>query len=122
MSSGPTRIHLCGPLRVEVEGRSREKEVRGRQGRLLLAFLVMHRRRPVPRDELVEARWATNGVPPSEGALSPVLSRLRGAIAPATIEGRDSLLLALPEPAWVDVEAARAAPGQRGRLELVGAG
>ena len=37
------------------------------------------------------------------------LERLRRAIEPATVEGRDSLALVLPEPAWVDVEVARGA-------------
>lgn len=81
----------------------------GRQGRLLLAFLVLHRQRPVSRDALIEAIWGHGGAPPSDGALAPVLSRLRRAVTPATIEGRESVLLRLPEPVWIDVEAARAA-------------
>ncbi len=81
----------------------------GRQGRLLLAFLALHRQRPVSRDALVEAIWGHGGTPPSEGALAPVLSRLRRAVTPARIEGRDSVVLRLPEPVWIDVEAARAA-------------
>src|SRR4051812_21684780 len=109
MPTPQARIHLCGRLRVEVEGRAREELLRGRQGRLLLALLVMRRRRPVTRDELIQALWADDAAPPRDGALSPVLSHLRRAVAPATIDGRDSLVLGLPEPAWVDVEAARAA-------------
>ena len=81
----------------------------GRQGRLLLAYLVLHRQLPVSRDAIVEAIWGHGGAPPSEGALAPVLSRLRRAVAPATIEGRDSVILRLPEPAWIDVEAAHGA-------------
>ena len=87
-------------------GESREELLHGRQGRLLFAFLVLRRHDPVTRDALVEAIWGEEGVPPSDGALAPVLSRLRRAVAPATIEGRDAIVLALPEPAWVDVEAA----------------
>jgi DNA-binding SARP family transcriptional activator len=100
-------IHLCGHLRLTMSGVAHELGLRGRQGRLLFAFLVLHRARPVPRDALVEALWGEDGLPPSEGALAPVLSRLRRAIEPATVEGRDSLALVLPEPAWVDVEVAR---------------
>jgi DNA-binding SARP family transcriptional activator len=100
-------IHLCGHLRLTVGGAAQELALRGRQGRLLFAFLVLRRARPVSRDALVEALWGEDGLPPSEGALAPVLSRLRSAIAPATVEGRDSLALVLPEPAWVDVEVAR---------------
>jgi DNA-binding SARP family transcriptional activator len=59
----------------------------GRRGRLLLAYLVLHRRRPNSRDELIEAIWGHAAAPPSDGALARVLSRLRRAIAPATARG-----------------------------------
>src|SRR5581483_12310715 len=104
-----TRIHLCGRLRFTVAGHPREGQLHGRQGRLLFAFLVLRRHRPVTRDALVEAIWGENGVAPGEGALSPVLSRLRRSLAPATLEGRDGIALSLPEPVGVDVEAAEAA-------------
>jgi DNA-binding SARP family transcriptional activator len=104
-----SRIHLCGRLRVNVAGRPREDELHGRQGRLLCAYLVLRRGRPVNRDALVDAVWGDARVPPSDGALAPVLSRLRRAVAPAALEGRDSILLSLPEPVWVDVEVAREA-------------
>jgi DNA-binding SARP family transcriptional activator/tetratricopeptide (TPR) repeat protein len=94
---------------VEIAGGQREDSLHGRQGRLLLAFLLLRRRRPLSRDELREALWAEEKAPPSEGALSPVLSRLRRALAPAAIEGRDSLTLRLPEPVWIDIEEAEAA-------------
>lgn len=90
-------------------GEAREDLLRGRQGRLLFAFLVLRRHTPVTRDASVEAIWGGHGLPPSDGALAPVLSRLRRAVAPAKLEGRDSLLLALPAPVWVDVEAAHTA-------------
>ena len=99
------RIHLCGELRVELAGERREAQLRGRQGRLAFAYLVLHRDRPVRRDELIEALWAHEGAPPSDTALAPVLSRLRRAVEPATLEGRDTLRLVFPQPVWVDVEA-----------------
>ncbi len=107
MGDSGTRIRLCGQLRVELEGEQREAALRGRQGRLLFAYLALHRDRPVRRDELVEALWAGNGAPPSETALAPVLSRLRAAVAPGTIDGREQLTISLPEPVWVDAEAAQ---------------
>src|ERR1700749_3000628 len=100
-------IHLCGHLRLTMSGAAQELALRGRQGRLLFAFLVLHRGRPVPRDALAVPLWGADGLPPSGGALAPVLSRLRRAIEPATVQGRDSLALVLPEPAWIDVEVAR---------------
>ena len=98
------RIHLCGELRVEYAGERRESQLRGRQGRLAFAYLVLHRDRPVRRDTLIEALWAHEGAPPSDTALAPVLSRLRRAVEPAVLEGRDTLRLTFSEPVWVDVE------------------
>ena len=116
--SGQWRIHLCGELRVEYAGARREAQLRGRQGRLAFAYLVLHRDRPVRRDALIEALWAHEGAPPSDTALAPVLSRLRRAVEPAVLEGRDTLRLVFTEPVWVDVEAiaraARAGDPQRG--------
>jgi DNA-binding SARP family transcriptional activator len=94
---------------VQLGGASREQLIRGRQGRMLLAFLVLNRSRPVPRDRLVDALWAVDAVPPSDSALSPVLSRLRRALNPAEIDSRAGVVLRLPEPVWVDVEAAESA-------------
>ena len=122
MQSAGARIRLCGSLGVELGGEPREQLIRGRQGRMLLAFLVLNRRRPVPRDRLVDALWEQHVAPPSESGLSPVLSRLRRALAPAEIDGRTGVVLRLPEPVWVDVEVAEAGlarardadqPGQR---------
>ncbi|HWH95415.1 MAG TPA: hypothetical protein VNT03_16255, partial [Baekduia sp.] len=111
MDGSVTRIDLCGQLRLELLGERREAQLRGRQGRMLFAFLVLNRRRPVRRDELAEALWAgePGGAPPSEAALAPLLSRLRKAVAPGAVEGRDGVSLTLPEPVVIDVEAATAA-------------
>src|SRR5947209_18100410 len=107
-------ITLCGRLQLVLGGESRESLVRGRQGRLLLAYLLLHRDRPVSRSELVEALWTS---PPGDGALAPVLSRLRGVVAPGSIDGRDSLVLRLPEPTWIDVEVAREALSRARQME-----
>jgi DNA-binding SARP family transcriptional activator/DNA-binding CsgD family transcriptional regulator len=106
----PTRIALCGELSVELEGERVEGALRGRQGRLLFAYLVLNRERPVRRDELVEALWSRTGLPPSgDSVLAPSLSRLRKALGPGRIEGRAELRLVLPDDAWVDWEAAHVA-------------
>src|SRR3954466_11825348 len=103
-----TRIRVCGRLTVELQGRRLEDELRGRQGRLLFAYLAMHRDRPVRRDELAEALWsgkdaATGG----DSLLAPPLSRLRKTLGPGVLQGRSELTLALPEDAWIDWEAAQ---------------
>ena len=70
-----TRIQLCGRLIVELQGRRLEDTLRGRQGRLLFAYLALHRDRPVRRDELAEALWSGKGAPPAyESLLAPPLS------------------------------------------------
>src|SRR3954463_1011525 len=102
-----TRIHLCGRLIVELSGRRLEETLRGRQGRLLFAYLALNRDRPVRRDELAEALWNGKGAPPaSESLLAPPLSRLRKTLGPGVLEGRSELQLILPDDAWIDWEDA----------------
>src|SRR3954454_6172434 len=107
METPTTRIELCGRLLVEIDGEALQGALPGRQGRLLFAYLVMHRSRPVRRDELVEALWAEDGQPASGDALlRPPLSRLRKALGPGRLEGRGELMLVLPPDTWVDWEVA----------------
>src|SRR3954469_17409778 len=106
-----TRIRVCGRLIVELQGRRLEESLRGRQGRLLFAYLALHRDRPVRRDELAEALWSGKGAPPAyDSLLAPPLSRLRKALGPGVLEGRSELQLILPEVAWVDWEVAPREP------------
>jgi DNA-binding SARP family transcriptional activator/DNA-binding CsgD family transcriptional regulator len=103
-----TRIQVCGRLTVELQGRRLEDSLRGRQGRLLFAYLVLNRDRPVRRDELADALWSGSGAPPAyESLLAPPLSRLRKALGPGVLEGRTELALNLPAGAVVDWELAR---------------
>ena len=117
MGSGSARIHLCGRLVVEWDGERLERDLPGRQGRLLFAYLVLNRDRPVRRDELIEALWSEEGPPPTgDSLLAPPLSRLRKAIGASRLEGRGELSLALPDDAWIDWEVARRGPrGVRAR-------
>jgi predicted ATPase/DNA-binding SARP family transcriptional activator len=107
---GEAQIRLCGPLEVAFAGRRLEHELPSRQGRVLFAYLVLHRHRPVGRDELIEAVWS--GGAPDAALLSPLLSRLRRALPAGTLDGRGQLRLRLPGHAWVDVEAVLAAPAR----------
>ncbi len=104
--SGSTRIQLCGRLKADLDGRHVTPALRGRQGRILLAYLVLNRGRPVSRDELIEAIWPES--PPSDppAALRTQLSRLRAALGSEALAGRDAVELRLPENIWIDVEAA----------------
>jgi DNA-binding SARP family transcriptional activator len=101
-----TRVQLCGRLSVELGGIQRADRLRGRQARLLLAYLLLNRARPVGRDELIGALWPEQAPVSQDGALRTLLSRVRSALGPGALSGRDELLLTLPEPVWIDLEAA----------------
>src|SRR3954463_4487610 len=109
METPRTRIELCGRLLVEIDGEGLQAALPGRQGRMLFAYLVLNRDRPVRRDELLDALFSGNGSgTQGDAALRPPLSRLRKALGEGRLEGRSELALSLPEGAWVDWEAARA--------------
>jgi DNA-binding SARP family transcriptional activator len=91
---------------VELDGVELVRSLRGRQVPLLLAYLVLNRDRPVGREELIGALWPDHAPRSQDGAMRTLLSRLRSALGADVLAGRDELALELPEPAWVDVEAA----------------
>ena len=101
-----TRVQLCGRLSVEVGGTQRAERIRGRQVRLLLAYLLLNRERHVGREELIGALWPEQAPLSEDAALRTLLSRLRSALGASALSGRDELILMLPEPVWVDLEAA----------------
>jgi len=90
-----------------VGGRRIDGELPGRQGRLLFAYLVVHRDREVGREELAEALWPGE-LPSAPGlALSALLSKLRRLVPVGALEGRGVIRLELGPEARVDLEAAR---------------
>jgi SARP family transcriptional regulator, regulator of embCAB operon len=105
----PVRIQLCGRLAVEVDGRRIEHELPGRQGRLLFAFLVLHRLRPVRRDELIDALWPRTPPAAADTALRALISKLRRLLPTNMLDGRADLRVTLPPDAFVDLEDAREA-------------
>ncbi len=107
--SGDTRIQLCGQLLVTWSGERCESRLPGRQGRLLFAYLVVHRNGAVTRDALVEALWAMDAPPAADTALAALLSKLRRLLGPDHMVGRTELRLVLPDDTQVDLEVARAA-------------
>jgi SARP family transcriptional regulator, regulator of embCAB operon len=70
------KVQLCGRFVLEIDGRRAETDLPGRQGRLLLAFLVANRGRTLTREELVDALWPDG----RDGGLAPLLSKLRRVV------------------------------------------
>ena len=101
-----TRIQLCGRLLFRIAGSDVTDYLPGRKGRLLLAYLCMHRLRPVPRSELADALWGEQAATSPDKLLDPVVSRLRRAVGADLVSGRGELRLLLPADAYVDTEAA----------------
>jgi DNA-binding SARP family transcriptional activator len=99
------RIQICGSLALEQDGHRLESRLPGRQGRLLLTYLVINRHRQVPRDELAEALWHEPDPAGIDARLNPLLSKLRRVLGPESVDGRSTLRLCLPG-VWVDLEAA----------------
>ena len=113
-------IELCGEMRLDVAGRRRERELPGRLGRILLAYLALNHHRAVTRDELIDALWPGGAPGDPAGTLSTLLSGVRRCVGAEILRGRSELRLALPADAQLDVETAAARVG-RSRAAL-GAG
>ena len=101
----PPRITLFGDLRVEIAGRDVTPGLPGRQGRALLAYLVLNPH-PVDRDELAHVLWPAEAPAAPEAALSSVLAKVRRALGPNLISGRGVLTLQLGPDAEIDVRDA----------------
>src|SRR2546423_4924419 len=108
------KVFVTGRVAVETDGAViDEAQLGGRQGRLLFAYLVAERSRPVPRDELAEALWGETPPVTRDKGLTVIASKLRAALADAGLGGRELLTaafgcyrLALPEGTWVDLFSA----------------
>jgi SARP family transcriptional regulator, regulator of embCAB operon len=100
------RIQLCGRFVVDIDGSRIEGTLPGRRGRVLFAYLVLNRGRPLPRDELLMAGWGEDIPAEAGNALSVLLSKLRHGLGADRLRGRTGIELLLPQETFVDVEAA----------------
>jgi YVTN family beta-propeller protein len=108
------KVFLAGRVALETGGVVvDERSFPGRQGRVLFAYLVAERARPVPRDELADALWGDELPATWEKALTVRISQLRTFLSDRGIDGANALTsafgcyrLELPEGSWVDVLAA----------------
>ena len=129
------RIYLTGRVGLEVDGEVlvNESLLRGKQGRLMFAYLVCERIRPVPKEELATIIWPYEMSAAWEAALSALTSRLGSALALAPLKAQGvsfsrslgQYQLGLPADVWIDVEAGASAIDRAeahlrgGNLELV---
>lgn len=106
------RVTVCGELRIEgAAGTVSQRELPGRLGRRLWAYLVLTRRRPSGSGELATALWGDDAPDAWEQSLHALVSRLRRGLGRAE---PDALIrstgagyaLALPADAFVDRERA----------------
>lgn len=107
------RIYLTSEVRVEYgDVLIGERDLPGRQGRVLLAMLVAERTRPVSRDEIAEELWGEEPPAVWDKAITVLISKLRAALRRAGL-GEDAVAasfgcyrLRLSSDVWVDLEAA----------------
>jgi DNA-binding SARP family transcriptional activator len=100
------RIQLCGRFVVDIDGSRIEDMLPGRRGRVLFAYLVLNRGRPLPREELLRVGWGDDAPTDTRNALSVLLSKLRHSLGAGRLRGRTEIELLLPQATFVDVEAA----------------
>ena len=100
------RIQLCGRFAVDIDGSRIEGTLPGRRGRILFAYLVLNRGRPLARDELLMAGWGADAPAEARSALNVLLSKLRHSLGADHLQGRTQIELLLPQATFVDVEAA----------------
>lgn len=113
------RIYLAGRIALEVDGEVtlNERRFRGKQGRLVFAYLVSEKTRPVSREELAVLLWPEEMPPTWDVALSALMSRLHRLLSSDGMKasgvslsrGFGQYKLLLPSDTWIDLEAVTSA-------------
>ena len=85
------RIYLAGRVAIELDGQVLidQSQFRGRQGRLLFAYLVAERTHPVSRQELASVIWGDSRANSWENALSALLSRANRVLSSVADQGHE---------------------------------
>ena len=108
------RIYLTGRIGVEADEQLviEERHFRGKQSRLMFAYLVSERHRPVLREDLAKLIWGDELAQTWELSLSSLISRIRRLLIKDALDQAASLSgrfgqyeLRLPPASWVDLEA-----------------
>ena len=103
-----TILRLCGSFELGIAGVSLGESLPSGQATTLLAYLATSRR-PLSREELIGALWSDRAPSDPQAVLSTLLSRLRRVLGRDALGGRGHVVLTLPKPVWLDVDAAREA-------------
>lgn len=105
-----TSLHarLLGPMMVTLRG-ERIDIASSRRTRNVLAYLLLHRRSPVPRDVLMDTFWPDASQAAATNSLHVALSGVRRALAaawsgPVIVRQPGGYRLAKDLAVWVDVE------------------
>lgn len=88
-----------------------ESKFRGRQPKLLFAYLVFNRNRTVLRDELANLLWPDRLPSGWDGSLNALVSRIRSLLATSLPTGNEWLVraagehvISMPSDTWIDIE------------------
>ena len=113
------RIYLTGRVAVEVDGDVviPERDLRGRQGRQVFAYLICEKNRPIPAEELATVIWPEALAPSWKSALSALTSRLGRILSIESLRDRGvsfssglgKYQIHLPADVWIDLESGTSA-------------
>lgn len=95
---------MCGRFTLSIGGARVEDRLPGNKGRLVVAYLTVHRARDVAPDELAAAVWP--GGAPSDVTVRALLSKVRLVLGSDALGRGAPYRLLLPRDARIDIEAA----------------
>ena len=107
MNDDSVHVHILGAPTITWAGRP--VRLGATSARLLLGYLLLHRRRPQPRLKVIGVLWPDMAETRARRALSQALWLLRRSLPEALFQITSETLHIPPDaPVWVDVEAFRA--------------
>ena len=83
-------IHFFDNLRI-YNGNGELPKIKGRKNQSLLAYLLYHHRRPVPRDKLMELFWGDFAPASARNSLNVAISTIRKCLS-KILEGRSTIV------------------------------